>query len=134
MPTPARPATWRMKSAMSGRGSGLMSWRTISASASEGVLTMSRKSFGTHCRLAPPMITIRGAIRPPHSELVPDTNVSETTTAPSDGVFRPHRRAQLHYQMEGFASPWSGLELREPLGGGGEHLVGHGHDVVVGEL
>ena len=32
----------------SGSGSGLMSWSTISASASDGVLTMSRNSFGTH--------------------------------------------------------------------------------------
>src|SRR6185437_439122 len=65
MPAPLRPFTWRIKSSIAGSGSGLMSWRTISDSVSDGVLTMSRKSFGTHWRLAPPTITIRGAIAPP---------------------------------------------------------------------
>src|SRR6185503_8071949 len=82
-----------MKSDTSGSGPGSMSWRTISDSTSDGVLTMSRKSFGTHCKLAPPMITMRGAMEP---------------------------RLQL--------------ELWEPAGRRGEHLVGHGHDVVVSEL
>ena len=36
-----------------------MSWRTMSASASDGVVRMSVTSFGPHCRLPPPTITIR---------------------------------------------------------------------------
>ena len=53
------------------------------------------------------MITIRGAIAPPDRPRrpKPDADVSDATR-----------------------------ELREPAGGGFEHLVGHGDDVVVGEL
>src|ERR1700680_4155853 len=84
-----------------------MSCSTSSVPASDGMFTMSRKSFGTHWRLAPPMITIRGAIAPPDS-------IS--------------RRPKL--------TPASGILLKggQPAGGGLEHLVGHGDDVVVGDL
>ena len=92
---------------MAGSGSGLMSWSTNSVSASDGMFTMSRNSFGTHWRLAPPMITIRGAIAPPDSipgRPKPDAGVRDATRT------------------------WA------TKGGGGEHLVGHRDDVVVGEL
>src|SRR4029079_16780550 len=125
------------KSSIAGSGSGLMSWRTISDSVSDGVLTMSRKSFGTHWRLAPPMITIRGAIAPPRLRLPRARNLTPASgmlpSTPSDGVvggsIRPalrHEREWLgglydverHHLMESLVG--SG-ELREPGGGGLEH-------------
>src|SRR5437868_7507473 len=103
MPAPLRPLTWRTKSSIAGSGSGLMSWRTISDSASDGVLTMSRKSFGTHCRLAPPMITIRGAIAPPGSGFPAAENLTPASgdypAPPSHGYAKHLYGASRHQQL-----------------------------------
>src|SRR6476660_9033854 len=152
MPVPLRPLTWRTKSSIAGSGSGLMSWRTISEEASDGVLTMSRKSFGTHWRLAPPMITIRGAIAPPGQSLrrKPDAGVRMLPITPSHGCGEHLHDARSTHEMGGLdihgvldppmrwcrsrlrlSTRGGSGELREPLGGGFEHLVGHGDDVVV---
>src|SRR5262245_3612060 len=90
-----------------------MSWRTISDSVSDGVLTMSRKSFGTHWRLAPPMITIRGVIRPPRVLPAPEprAGTASRNLTPASGCYpRLHLMvpsegrlaAARHHVMESF--------------------------------
>src|SRR3954451_20591893 len=47
-----------------------MSWRTMVASANDGVMRMSVTSLGPHCRVPPPTITMRMGVLPARSRYV----------------------------------------------------------------